>query len=185
MFNSWNGRSVRAVALAVLWTLGFLAPSLAMSQYAGYRQLWSGYAAITTCVKGKNAYRLGPYIFACSGYDYPYHYGNVVLMGTVLTYAGRSIVIGRLCLEGADTCLDGEIYLASSFQSAKEVTDACKAARQQVDRSKRQLEYSTDDLQTCLRNSGYDDDCGSKFRSLKSDFDTHEGNVQRAQSECR
>ena len=185
MFRYRNGRIARAAAMAALSTIGLLLPSAASSQDPGYRQLWSGYTSIRTCVKGKDVYQLGPYIFACSGYDYSYHYGNVVLLGTALTYGGRSIVIGQLCLEGTDTCLDGEIYLASNFQSANELTDACQDARQQVDQSKRQLEYSTDALQSCLRNSGYDDDCGSKFRSLKSDFSTHESNVQRAQSECQ
>ncbi len=182
---SWNGRIARAAAMAVLLALGFSISTPAFSQYPGYRQLWSGYATITTCVKGKDVYRLGPYIFACSGYDYSYHYGDVVLLGTALNYGGRSIIIGRLCLEGANTCLDGEIYMASNFQSANELTDACQNARQEVDQSKRQLEYSADALQSCLRNSGYDDDCGSKFRSLNSDFSTHESNIQRAQSECQ
>lgn len=171
--------------MAALSTIGLLPPSTASSQDPGYRQLWSGYTSIRTCVKGRDVYQLGPYMFSCSGYDYPYHYGDVVLLATVLTYGGQQVVVGRLCLEGVDTCLDGEIYLASNFQSANELTDACQDTRQQVDQSKRQLEYSTDALQRCLRNSGYDDDCGSKFRSLKSDFSTHESNVQRAQSECQ
>lgn len=171
--------------MAVLSTIGLLLPSAASSQDPGYRQLWSGYTSIKTCVKGRDVYQLGPHMFACSGYDYPYHYGDVVLLATVLTYGGQKVVVGRLCLEGADTCLDGEIYLASNFQSPNELTDACRDARQQVDQSKMQLERSARDLQNCARNSGYDDDCSSSFRSVESDHSEYENDVQRAQSECQ
>lgn len=184
MLRSSNGRAAQAAAVAALSTIGLLSPSAASSQDPGYRQLWAGYISISSCVKGRDVYQLGPYMFACSGHDYTYHYGNVVLLAMVLSYGGQQVVLGRLCLEGADTCLEGEIYLASNFRSPNELADACRDARLQVDQSKMQLERSARDLQSCARNAGYDDDCGSSFRSLESDHSDYENDVQRAKSEC-
>ena len=53
---------------------------------AGYQVIWSGYAAVTTCVHGQDHYDFGDYLFICDQYtyDYPYHYGDIWL-----SYAGR------------------------------------------------------------------------------------------------
>lgn len=171
--------------LAVCLVGTVLLPSVAHTQYGSYRPIWSGYAAVTTCVSGKDAYALGPYVFTCSGYDYPYHYGDVVLLATTITYGGRSMALGRLCLEGVEACLEGQIYIGAGAQSAEEFTEDCRSARESVDQSRSNLDSAASSLQQCLRRNEYDDDCGSKFRNLKSEFSTHENNVSQAQNDCR
>jgi hypothetical protein len=180
-----NLLAASGVTVAQLTLTLALSTKPSLSQEFGYRELWSGYAAITTCRKGQDAYTLGPYVFVCSGYDYPYHYGEVVLSGAAYTVGGRTLVSGRLCLVGSGTCLDGEMHATAGLRSAREVTRDCRDARQQVEQSASRLDQSASWLQSCLRRGGFDDDCSSSFRTLVSEHDNHERHVRAARDACQ
>lgn len=171
------------VALGIVAAADF--PPPARAQNAGYKEIWSGYAAITTCRDGQDAYQFGPYVFVCSGYDYPYHYGDVALLAAAYSADGLTLVFGRLCLSGTDVCLNGQVHVATGLRSAREATRDCRDARDRVEQSANHLQQQTARFQRCLQSSGYDDDCGSSFRGIKSDFSAHESYVSDAQDACR
>ena len=78
---------------------------------SGYQKLWSGYAAITTCVHDKDRYPLGNYVFVCEYvYEYPYHYGDVNLLAKPLNLNGIAHVSARLCLGEGNKCISGKLF---------------------------------------------------------------------------
>lgn len=81
----------------------------------GYQVEWEGYASITTCVHDQNTYKLGSYLFVCDQYtyEYPYHYGDTVLVARALTHKGETLLLSYLCLVSGDDegdCIPGSIY---------------------------------------------------------------------------
>ena len=147
-------------------------------------EVWRGYASIATCIKGRDAYQLGPYIFACTGYDYLYHYGNVVLSAAHYVTGGRTFMVGKLCLERKDNCLQGEVYLASAVSSPREVTRECRDARQEAKQSAARLSRDASDLQECLRTSGLKDDCESQVSEVQSGHSRHARNIREVKNAC-
>jgi len=173
------------IARLLLIAQAFVASAIpSLAQNSGYSELWSGYAAITTCRSGQDAYQLGRYVFVCSGYDYPYHYGDVVLLATLHNVNGRSLIFGRLCLVGAETCLDGEVHAASSVSSPKELTRACRDARDELRQSAERLASSISGLQGCLRRDGFYEDCRSSADDIASRYDTYERIGREIRDSC-
>lgn len=104
--------------LAFLLTFTFGFPPLAVAdtinelKSSGYETIWSGYAAITTCVHNDDAYELGPYLFVCNkfSYEYPYHYGDTSLLVRLFEYGGQPYISTFICLEPDDECIEGTLY---------------------------------------------------------------------------
>lgn len=89
---------MRAATLAVC--VLFSGPADAKARPTG-ALVWSGYLNFETCVHNKDVYAVGNYVFLCNKftYDYPYHYGNVM----VYTRNGRDAVActaDEQCSEG-------------------------------------------------------------------------------------
>lgn len=101
-----------AITFIVLSTVGVRAETLHDMISRQEDILYQGYASITTCVNEEDAYKLGPYLFVCdsSSYEYPYHYGDVILFNSTFVYQGHSFSKAYLCLEGEEECLEGEVY---------------------------------------------------------------------------
>ena len=93
-----------AVVLAMLMTSAFAADQERLER-RGYQVLWHGYASFETCVHGQDRYQMGNLVFICDQhtYDYPYHYGNVVLMGQ------RGASGAFICMGEGDDCIAGSI----------------------------------------------------------------------------
>lgn len=79
---------------------------------SGYEVVWSGYAAITTCVHDEDAYELGPYLFVCNkfSYEYPYHYGDTSLLFRSIEHGWRMYFFTFICLEPEVDCIEGTLY---------------------------------------------------------------------------
>jgi hypothetical protein len=68
----------------------------------GYRAvLRFGYAEVTECTPDKPV-RLGDYVFLCSGYEYPYHYGSAFI-------ASKGRLDGTVYLCWSNKCLRGRL----------------------------------------------------------------------------
>lgn len=64
-----------------------------------------------TCVHGRDRYQLGPFIFVCDQYtyEYPYHYGEVIIVATEFEYRGERHMIAKLCLGEDGDCIAGTL----------------------------------------------------------------------------
>jgi len=70
---------------------------------------YEGYAEVEECEYDKPI-AVGGYIFVCSGFGYPYHYGSVKVLSEVVAFKGRKFVVAYLCMEGKEECLSGFLY---------------------------------------------------------------------------
>ncbi len=103
-----------AVAIAVAAALTAPAVALAQSEVElwrdGFKSVWeSGYETIDGCEYDKLIKLSDSYFFECSGYNYLYHYGAVRVMSKSVRYAGASVELSYLCMEGEDECLEGRL----------------------------------------------------------------------------
>lgn len=72
----------------------------------------SHYESITTCSRDEG-FELGSYLILCEGNEYPYHYGEVMLLTRGLKLDnGKSFSIYSLCLIDNDEseCFDVKVY---------------------------------------------------------------------------
>ena len=78
---------------------------------SGWDVLYEGYEAVKKCTPEEAPMQMGRYLVKCDGYEYPYHYGDVILFWKLLSYEGRVYKLYKLCLgEGDDECMDVEVY---------------------------------------------------------------------------
>ncbi|MEW9837987.1 hypothetical protein [Mesorhizobium marinum] len=79
----------------------------------GYIVVWSGYAAITTCVHDRDFYQFGAFVFLCNQftYEYPYHYGDVFLVTAAFEHEGRAAVLAKMCMGETGACIPGSLLM--------------------------------------------------------------------------
>ena len=98
--------------------IGFLLISLtafADSPYSllrgGWNVLYEGYEDVEECTPDEEPMQMGMFLVKCDGYEYPYHYGDVILFGRSFTYEGNVLYAFKLCLgEDDDDCMDVDVY---------------------------------------------------------------------------
>ena len=77
----------------------------------GWTILYEGYESVEECTPDEEPMRMGRYLVKCDGYEYPYHYGDVILFGRQITYEGNTLTLFRLCLgESDDDCMNVDVY---------------------------------------------------------------------------
>ena len=77
----------------------------------GWDVLYEGYESVEECTPDEEPMRMGMYLVKCDGYEYPYHYGDVILFGKSFLYEGNILNWYKLCLvEDDDYCIDVDVY---------------------------------------------------------------------------
>jgi len=77
-----------------------------------YAIIWEGYSDIDSCAGEEDTHDLGPYLIVCDqgDYEYPYHYGDVKILGTTIVYQGRNVNFFYICMEGQEVCPRVSVY---------------------------------------------------------------------------